>query len=536
MSSSKDFFLQILRTFRSNRRQFFKYISLAFFPFIVISIIVNIHFLKVQFDSTLSIVNDVTLQAANQLSSLYKISSGIAQNITNGAVLQDDILVSEASETNYQLINRNILKLQSMAKTYLFFDQIASIRFFLPENLIISNGNMLLYDDQLADLDCFAYYEDHIGLHRWYVTDSVLQSGNKDCISLLSPIRDPLDFMKTAGSLCVDIQRSYVQDIMKSGMILDRTDCYLVDLFGNTILRSGDHTDFDVAELLSAHPNDGQSVTKQVKSDGMSCLLVIHPVVDSDMFLLYLVPTGSITQRNLMNYAFQILLMIAEIVIVMLLAAALSFIAINGKNNRLKLLNQQINPHFLYNALDMINWKAINSNLPDIYRPIQKLSRFYKLTLNHGLDFISLKEEFHQLSLYLELQDIRFGHQISYDFDLPPELSDCVILHMILQPIVENSILHGILEQADKCGQIHIAARQQNDELFISIEDSGIGMDDNAIRKVFNRKESKGYGLDSVQERIHLFYGKRYGITLHSAAGRGTCVNVLFPIRREDDR
>ena len=122
MSSSKDFFLQILRTFRSNRRQFFKYILLAFFPFIVISIIVNIHFLKVQFDSTLSIVNDVTLQAANQLSSLYKISSGIAQNITNGAVLQDDILVSKASETNYQLINRNILKLQSMAKTYLFFD------------------------------------------------------------------------------------------------------------------------------------------------------------------------------------------------------------------------------------------------------------------------------------------------------------------------------------------------------------------------------------------------------------------------------
>lgn len=149
-------------------------------------------------------------------------------------------------------------------------------------------------------------------------------------------------------------------------------------------MRSGDHTGFDVAELLSAHQNDGQSVTKQVKFDGMSCLLVIHPVVDSDMFLLYPCPTGSLTQRNLMNYAFQILLMIAEIVIVMLLAAALSFIAINGKNNRLKLLNQQINPHFLYNALDMINWKAINSNLPDIYRPIQKLSRFTSLQLNQG--------------------------------------------------------------------------------------------------------------------------------------------------------
>ena len=520
-------------TIRSNRKQFLKYITLAFLPFIVVSIIVNFRFLKTQADHTVSIVNDVSLQASSQLSSLYKTSAGIAQNITNGTVLQDNVLLSNAKATDYQLINRNILNLQSMVKTYLFFDQIASIRFFLPENLIIADGNMLLYDHHLADVKCYDYYIEHLNLHRWYVTDAVLDSGDQSCVSLLSAIRDPLDFMKIVGSLSVDIDRAYVLNIMQSGMILDHTECYIIDALGNTILHIGELEEALPSDARISHWAQDEGLMKHVKLGCVPYLFVSQPVVDSDMYLAYLVPISSITRNNLMNYALQILLMLLEIVIVMLMAAMLAFIAINSKNNRLKLLHQQINPHFLYNALDMINWKAINYNMPDIYRPIQKLSRFYKLTLNHGLDFIRLKEEFDQLSLYLELQGTRFKNRMTYELHFDPTLADCVILHMILQPIVENAILHGILEHDSQSGHIDIAAKRQGDELLISIRDTGVGMADEAIKRVFQRRETKGFGLDSVQERIHLFYGKRYGITIHSATGQGTCVDVLFPINRD---
>lgn len=223
-------------------------------------------------------------------------------------------------------------------------------------------------------------------------------------------------------------------------MILEHMDAYLIDSKGQVILHTGTLPDtlFQdqlLPETLTAGKNSSVFINKAAY---LSC---VESIANADMYLVYLIPESSITHSNLVNYSWQFLLMLVEIVIVMLLTATLAITAINSRNNRLKLLNQQINPHFLYNALDMINWKAINSKMPEIYQPIQKLSRFYKLTLNHGLDFITLREEFDQLRLYLELQDSRFGNRISYSLHMPEELSDCVVLHMVLQPVVENAIL-----------------------------------------------------------------------------------------------
>ncbi len=532
MNALRSWLHRINEILHANRKQFIRYLLLTFLPFILISLLMNIRFLQTQRSHTVSILRDVTLQAGNQLGFLYSISTSIAQHVSNSLILQDDILVSPGSDSDFQRMNRNIIKLNSLVNTYQFFEQISSIRFFLPDELIVADGEMLQYADVLDDR---AWYQEYLSqplLHRWYVTDGFAGGSDVRCISFLSSLRNPTNYLQNIGVLSVDISLEYIQGILDTGMILEHMDAYLMDSKGQVILHTGTLPDtlFQnqlLPETLTAGKNSSVFIDKAAY---LSC---VESIANADMYLVYLIPDSSITHSNLVNYSWQFLLMLVEIVIVMLLTATLAITAINSRNNRLKLLNQQINPHFLYNALDMINWKAINSKMPEIYQPIQKLSRFYKLTLNHGLDFITLREEFDQLRLYLELQDSRFGNRISYSLHMPEKLSDCVVLHMVLQPVVENAILHGILEQESQTGHIEIIAQAQDEQLRITIRDDGVGMDQAKQRAILLGSGVKGYGLKNVQERIHLFYGRRYGMTIDSQAGKGTQVSVLFPMRRE---
>lgn len=529
MNALRNWLHKLHELLHANTKQFIRYLLLAFLPFITVSVMMNIRFLRAQREHTVSILQDVALQAGNQMGFLYNISASIAQHVSNNLILQDDVLLTPSDSEDFQQINRNILKLNSLVNTYQFFEEISSIRFFLPENLIIADEKMLHYVSVLQDRDWYQAYLSQPLLHRWYLTDDFSGEDGQSYVSLVSSVRNPNDYLQHIGMLSVDISLNYMADILHTGMILEQTDGFLVDCLGQVILHEGSLPE----DLFQGTLALSSLETAQSLSIGTTAYFgCMKAIADTDMYLVYLVPESSITHNNLLNYSRQFLLMLVEIVIVMLLTATLAFTAISSRNNRLQLLNQQINPHFLYNALDMINWKAINSKMPEIYQPIQKLSRFYKLTLNHGLDFITLREEFDQLRLYLELQDSRFGHRIRYTLQLPEELSDCVVLHMILQPVVENAILHGILEQEDRKGHIQITAETRSDQLLITISDDGIGMDEAKRRSILHGNGVKGYGLKNVQERIQLFYGRRYGLTVESQAGKGTHVSVLFPLRR----
>jgi hypothetical protein len=171
-------------------------------------------------------------------------------------------------------------------------------------------------------------------------------------------------------------------------MILEQTDGFLVDCLGQVILHEGSLPE----DLFQGTLALSSLETAQSLSIGATAYFgCMKAIADTDMYLVYLVPESSITHNNLLNYSWQFLLMLVEIVIVMLLPATLGFTAISSRNTRLQLLHQQINPHFLYNALDMINWKAINSKMPEIYQP----SRSYPLLQAHAeswSDFITLRE------------------------------------------------------------------------------------------------------------------------------------------------
>ena len=204
------------------------------------------------------------------------------------------------------------------------------------------------------------------------------------------------------------------------------------------------------------------------------------------------------------------------------------------KNLELKALQAQINPHFLYNSLDLINCTAISHNIPEISKMVNALSKFYRLSLSKGREIISVRDELKHIKLYLEIQNLRFDNRIHVTWDLDPSVDNCQVIKIILQPIVENAVIHGIFEKPSKSGYLSITTRRFEDGIRITISDDGVGMDEQTMRKNFTASDgiadtSGGYGVRNTNDRIKLAYGDSYGLTCSSTIGKGTTVTVYIP-------
>jgi two-component system sensor histidine kinase YesM len=204
------------------------------------------------------------------------------------------------------------------------------------------------------------------------------------------------------------------------------------------------------------------------------------------------------------------------------------------KNLELKVLQSLINPHFLYNTLDMIYWLAIKNNVPAISEAVNALGQFYKLSLGHGEDFVMLNNEVDHVRAYVNIQNMRFENRIKMKLDIDEELLSCQILKIILQPLVENSILHGIREREDESGTIYIRAHQKELKLIITVADNGIGMSEEKLQSLCNKPNNNGsYGIRNINERIRLCYGEEYGLHFTSKPQKGTCVFIIIPFQKK---
>ncbi|MCI9337160.1 MAG: sensor histidine kinase [Lachnospiraceae bacterium] len=206
------------------------------------------------------------------------------------------------------------------------------------------------------------------------------------------------------------------------------------------------------------------------------------------------------------------------------------------KSLELKALQAQINPHFLYNSLDLINCTAISRNVPEISRMVNSLGQFYRLSLSSGREVISLSEEIKHAKLYVEIQNLRFENKVSAEWDTDPSGDCCQIIKIVLQPLIENAILHGIFEKPSKSGRLKVTSRRSADGIRITVEDDGMGMDEATVRACFSKGAapvhpvtSSGYGIRNIQERLRLAYGAPYGLSCVSRPGRGTVVTVHIP-------
>lgn len=204
---------------------------------------------------------------------------------------------------------------------------------------------------------------------------------------------------------------------------------------------------------------------------------------------------------------------------------------IQQKEYELKALQQQINPHFLYNTLSMINFKALQSNNPDISKITLSLSSFYRTALNQGNNLCSIASEIGNIKAYLNLQLMMHDHDFDVIIEIEDDLNDCETLNLILQPLIENAINHGIDLLEDRRGLIRILGTISGGTIYLVIEDNGVGMSQETIAKI-TTTSSKGYGVFNVQERIKLFYGNEYGLHIESIIGHGTIVSIIFPAKK----
>jgi two-component system sensor histidine kinase YesM len=202
----------------------------------------------------------------------------------------------------------------------------------------------------------------------------------------------------------------------------------------------------------------------------------------------------------------------------------------------LKILQAQIKPHFLYNTLDTIQWMAQDRDAEDIVEIIGALTNLFRIGLSRGNEIIALSEELKHVESYLIIQMARYEGKLSYDIDVPDELRSSSVLKLILQPLVENSIYHGIKSKRGP-GRIVISARQYGTSLVCKVHDEGTGITPERLEQVRIRLENEekgekdsGYGLFNTHERIRLSYGSSYGISIDSAYGEWTEVTVLLPL------
>ena len=206
------------------------------------------------------------------------------------------------------------------------------------------------------------------------------------------------------------------------------------------------------------------------------------------------------------------------------------------RKTELKLLQAQINPHFLYNTLDTIVWLAEGKRHEEVVEMITALSSFLRMGLNNGRDFITVRGEEEHIKSYLQIQHFRYGDIMDYEIDVEEEIKEYSMLKLTLQPIVENALYHGI-KNCRKKGFLKISGWQENEDIFLRVEDNGIGMKPEELekmQKLIRRggedvDQREGFGIANVAERIRLNFGEAYGLQMESEYGVGTKVTVKIP-------
>ncbi len=231
---------------------------------------------------------------------------------------------------------------------------------------------------------------------------------------------------------------------------------------------------------------------------------------------------------------------------------------------RLNALQSQIQPHFLYNTLECIHWQALSEGNKEISTMVKAMAQYYRICLSEGKDIITLETELKHVENYLIIQNMRYDNIITLDVKVPEEYLSIEIPKLTLQPLVENSIYHGIRVKEGKKGTIEIAISEKdvsqgnivteyapikndfiendfmgNEDILITVEDDGVGMTEEELayvnQNISNNDSDVGYGISNINKRIELMFGEKYGLTFRAGTRGGICVEIRLPGNPQED-
>ena len=197
-------------------------------------------------------------------------------------------------------------------------------------------------------------------------------------------------------------------------------------------------------------------------------------------------------------------------------------------------LQSQINPHFLYNTLDIIVWMIENEQKQEAVKVVTALARFFRISLSKGRSIIPVRDELEHVRNYLTIQQKRFKNKFIYQIEAQEEVLSLASLKLMLQPLVENAIYHG-MEFMDGDGEITVKVERNEDRLCFTIADNGLGMTKEQVEGLLTgetrsaSKKGSGIGVKNVNERIRLYFGEDYGLEIFSEPDEGTAIQICLP-------
>lgn len=586
--------LPLLHNMKLFQKFVLTYCILLIIPILIISSYAYAKLSNIITDNFLNSASESFEQSLDYMNyTVYKIFDTSNTIVVNSTVT--DILIRDVE--TYALTDQiyDFSKLQSYLCSFENNLDIKKINLYINDGLIYSSENVSFFKaSSLKNTkveDCILRTNARfIWGPMWYLNESTVN----DTLFLLKSIKNPDDLSEDIGFLRIDFRKSIIQDIIDKINPLDDVFSFVINSDNKIIASSRDLKDlYDNSSIdLELIKSAAQFSNQLTTFDDGKFYLQSAAIDKTDWYMVNVLPKSSIlsTIKTQRNYLF--IIVILTIIMAIILAAYLVkvinkrlFQVIDGmrqvpnghlnnyiendssdevgelidnynymiskmsvlideqyklgkevKNAELKALQSQINPHFLYNTLDMINWMAQKNMNKEISLAVKNLAKFYKLSLNKGKDITTIRNEVEHSKLYVNLQNMRYDNRITLITRLDESLMDCSIPKITFQPIIENSINHGILGRGMENGSILISGYISQNNLIIQISDDGIGIEKEVLPLILkeNNLQTKGsgYGLKNINQRIKLLYGESYGLSFTSNYGFGTTVEITLPVIR----
>nr|WP_306812995.1 histidine kinase [Paenibacillus soyae] len=427
------------------------------------------------------------------------------------------------------------------------------------------------------------YWAESIRRNDFAWSDEYERSSFRGEVSVLSFARSILYNNKLIGYLVIHVKSDMLKNVL-AGHSSVEVSRIMLDVSGQPILQIGNVPDAETWASLRARMGGSSGVFRIENDTGgaESSLIVYARNNNSKWTLVELTPWSEITQGSVklakVIAIIGVISILLTLVITMLLSmqftrpikklvGAMNRYSIEGKNMKLpedysnefgylyagyrkqnerieqliqslrerhelqrvaeiEALQANINPHFLYNTLDQLNWIAIANDQGDMSRILELMGRMFRISLSNGNTYITIQQELEHLSCYLEIQQIRYKGSLQFYFEVPEDIPFLYIPKMILQPFVENAVVHGFHNRSH--GTIWITMKQQGEKLSILIEDDGQGYQP---ARTTHRKTG-GYGIRNVKERISAHFGNAYGVEYGPRDEGGTTIRLTLPVLR----
>ena len=494
------------------------------------------------------------------------------------SIANSPAVIEFMSATKYNDLAKKSDYDKMLGTAYITYPYLESIYLYSDINHYILSNDSNDKIGNFKDKSWFSRYA-YIGANDLYIIPRKINDSYPYCLSFMIAVNNSLN--EKIGAVVVNLNMESLIPLI-SGNPADGINLYVLDKYKKLILSDDMSHMFDefnqyafiYDKIKKASINKQSSYTETSSSSGLEYILI----------------TNSIQQRYsltplLLIIAFTALILMISVLVSIYLALRtfkpiqniidavgesgniekeigidneISYI-INNINatiqnkrlaeieleQRIALLNNaytvalqaQINPHFLYNTLETINFMAYDHfRAPnDISDITVSLSKMLRIGLDNETRIVPLSQEIEHLRLYVHIMERRYPDKCDFIYDIPDELTDCLVIKLILQPLVENSFQHGIRPQGHK-GYIKVSAANENDRLIITIEDNGVGMDQatlESVTEMLNSEiflSSKHIGINNVNRRIKILLGNEYGLTVSGEEGKGTKVTMNLPL------